>query len=72
MACKHKVKLESKFINASLAVEIMEGLASALDSSLRVQEIALPIVLRAEVMHGMRKLEVPSWAESFKKILGGK
>jgi hypothetical protein len=25
LACKHKVKLEPSFINASLAVEIMEG-----------------------------------------------
>jgi aarF domain-containing kinase len=25
LACRHKVKLEASFINAALAVEIMEG-----------------------------------------------
>jgi len=70
LACHHKVKLESKFINASLAVEIMEGIASALDNTLRVQEIALPIVLRAEVMYNFRKVEKSGWIDSIKKWMG--
>jgi len=50
--------LEPKFINASLAVEIMEGIASSLDSSLTVQGIALPLVLKAEAMHGLRRTNI--------------
>jgi len=51
LACIHRVKLEGSFVNAALAVEIMEGLASALDPSLLVQQVALPLVLKAEMMH---------------------
>lgn len=51
MACMHRVKLEGAFVNAALAVEIMEGLASALDSTMRVQQVALPLVVKAEMMH---------------------
>tara|TARA_B110000971_G_scaffold188401_1_gene198151 strand:- start:591 stop:977 length:387 start_codon:yes stop_codon:yes gene_type:complete len=58
LACTHQVKLEPKFINASLAVEIMEGIASSLDSSLTVQGIALPLVLKAEAMHGLRRTNI--------------
>lgn len=50
MACMHRVKLEGAFVNAALAVEIMEGLASALDSTMRVQQVALPLVVKAEMM----------------------
>merc|ERR1719223_1970284 len=53
LACKHKVKLEAAFINAALACEIMEGLASTLYTTMMVQRIALPVVFRAEVMHGL-------------------
>jgi aarF domain-containing kinase len=51
LACTHRVKLEAAFIKAALAVEIMEGLAGALYPDLRVQQIALPLVVRAEMMH---------------------
>ena len=51
LACRHHVKLESTFVNAALAVEIMEGLASALHPNIRVQSTALPLVVKAEVMH---------------------
>jgi aarF domain-containing kinase len=50
MACKHRVKLEGAFVNAALAVEIMEGLASALYPDLKVQQIALPLIVKAEMM----------------------
>ena len=50
LACKHKVKLEAAFINAALACEIMEGLASALYPDMQVQSVALPMVLKAEMM----------------------
>jgi aarF domain-containing kinase len=53
LACKHKVKLEASFINAALACEIMEGIASKLYPTMKVQNIALPMVFKAEVMHGL-------------------
>jgi len=51
LACIHRVKLEGAFVNAALAVEIMEGLASALHPELKVQQVALPLVVKAEMMH---------------------
>jgi aarF domain-containing kinase len=51
LACSNHVKLESAFINAALAVEIMEGIAAALYPELRVQHVALPLVIKAEMMH---------------------
>ena len=59
MACKHKVKLEAAFINAALACEIMEGLASSLYPDMKVQAVALPMVLKAEMMHGLKGLPTP-------------
>lgn len=53
LACNHHVKLESAFINAALAVEIMEGIASALYPDMRVQGVALPLIVKAEMMHRM-------------------
>lgn len=43
-------------INAALACEIMEGLASSLYPEMRVQQVALPLVLKAEMMHGLKGL----------------
>eukprot|EP00804_Cyclotella_cryptica_P018947 CCRYP_006461-RA/>CCRYP_006461-RA protein AED:0.63 eAED:0.53 QI:0/0/0/0.5/0/0/2/0/99 len=54
LACRHKVKLEAAFINAALACEIMEGLAASLYPDMHVQQVALPMVLKAEVMHGLK------------------
>ena len=51
MACVHRVKLESAFVNAALAVEIMEGIAAQLYPDMRVQQVALPLVVKAEMMH---------------------
>ena len=55
LACKHKVKLEASFINAALACEIMEGIASKLYPALEVQHIALPMVFKAETMHRLNE-----------------
>ena len=55
LACIHRVKLEGAFVNASLAVEIMEGLASALYPDLKVQQVALPLVVKAEMMVSVNK-----------------
>lgn len=61
LACKHKVKLEASFINAALACEIMEGIAVSLYPDMEVQGIALPMVLKAEVMHGLKQLKRPAF-----------
>lgn len=58
LACKHKVKLEASFINAALAVEIMEGIASALNPNIVVTKVALPMVLQAEMMHRLPKFSL--------------
>lgn len=55
MACKHQVKLEPAFVNAALAVEIMEGIAAQLYPSMHVQPIALPLIVKAEIMHNLPK-----------------
>jgi aarF domain-containing kinase len=55
MACLRKVKLESSFISAALAVEIMEGIATALYPKMQVTKVALPLVLQAEAMHRLSK-----------------
>ena len=51
LACTHRVKLEGAFVNASMAVEIMEGIAGALCPDMRVQPVALPLIVKAELMH---------------------
>lgn len=55
LACTRRVKLESSFVNAALAVEIMEGIASALYPDMRVVPVALPLVVKAEMMHQLSK-----------------
>jgi len=57
MACVRKVKLEASFVNAALAVEIMEGIASALHPSMTVAPVALPLIVRAEMMHNLPKFQ---------------
>ena len=51
--------MEAAFINAALACEIMEGLASSLYPDMKVQSVALPMVLKAEMMHGLKGLTLP-------------
>ena len=58
LACKHKVKLEASFVNAALSVEIMEGIASALYPDMKVVPVALPLVVKAEMMHRLPKFSL--------------
>jgi len=58
LACKHKVKLEPSFINAALAVEIMEGIATSLNPNIVVTTYALPMVIQAEMMHRLPKISL--------------
>lgn len=57
-ACRHRVKLEACFINASLAVEIVEGIATALYPDILVAKSALPLIVQAEVMHRLPKFSL--------------
>jgi aarF domain-containing kinase len=43
--------LEAAFLNAALAVEIMEGIASSLYPDIQVVSTAMPLVVKAEMMH---------------------
>lgn len=58
LACQRKVKLEASFINAALAVEIMEGIATALCPELKVTKVAMPLVVQAELMHRLPKFSL--------------
>ena len=58
LACKRKVKLEASFINMALGIEIMEGIATALNPDIQVAKVALPMVLQAEVMHRLPKFNL--------------
>jgi len=51
LACRHRVKLDAAFINAALSVEIMEGIASSLYPNIQVVSTAMPLILKAEMMH---------------------
>lgn len=51
LACRHKVKLDAAFINAALSVEIMEGIAASLYPDIQVVSTAMPLVMKAEMMH---------------------
>lgn len=58
LACQRKVKLEASFINAALAVEIMEGIATALYPHIKVTKVAMPLVVQAELMHRLPKFSL--------------
>uniref|UniRef100_A0A7S1V188 Protein kinase domain-containing protein n=1 Tax=Grammatophora oceanica TaxID=210454 RepID=A0A7S1V188_9STRA len=63
MACKHKVKLEATFINAALAMEITEGIATALYKDIKVSSTALQMVVKAEMMHQLNNA-TGGWTKS--------
>lgn len=54
-ASKHHVMLNQAFISAALAVKIQEGIALALDPSIEIWRIAIPIILEGERRHGRTK-----------------
>ena len=55
LACKHRVKLEAKFINAALACEIMEGIACSLYPDMEVQSIALVSFCRYFILSSLNR-----------------
>jgi aarF domain-containing kinase len=58
MACVRKVKLEASFINAALAIEIIEGIAQQLHPQIVVTKEALPLIVKAEMMHRLPKFSL--------------
>jgi len=61
LACRHKIKLDASFINVAIACEIMEGIASALYPEMMVQRIAIPMMAKAELMHGIKQFKIPNF-----------
>ena len=51
-ASTHHVMLNQAFISMALAVKVMEGIALALDPTVKTAEIAIPIILEGERRHG--------------------
>lgn len=50
-ASRHHVMLNQAFISAALAVKVQEGIALALDPSIEIWRIAIPIILEGERRH---------------------
>jgi aarF domain-containing kinase len=51
-AAQHHVMLNQAFISAALAVKVQEGIALALDPSVEVWRVAIPVILEGERKHG--------------------
>ena len=62
-AATHHVMINQAFISAALAVKVQEGIALALDPSIEIWKIAIPIIMEGERKHGRA-------AERAKEILG--
>ena len=45
---KHHVMLNESFMSAALAVKIQEGIAIALDPSVQIKNVAIPIIMESE------------------------
>jgi predicted unusual protein kinase regulating ubiquinone biosynthesis (AarF/ABC1/UbiB family) len=51
MAAKHHVMINPSFISAALAIKVQEGIALALDPTVPIKTVAIPIILKAEGRH---------------------
>ena len=51
-ASTHHVMLSQAFISSALAVKVQEGIALALDPSVKIMKIAIPIIMEGERRHG--------------------
>jgi predicted unusual protein kinase regulating ubiquinone biosynthesis (AarF/ABC1/UbiB family) len=54
-ASTHHVMLNQAFISSALAVKVQEGIALALDPSIEIWRIAIPIILEGERRRRTRK-----------------
>jgi predicted unusual protein kinase regulating ubiquinone biosynthesis (AarF/ABC1/UbiB family) len=57
-ASQHHVMLNQTFISAALAVKLQEGIALALDPSIEIWRVAIPVILEGERRHGFAKERV--------------
>lgn len=64
-AATHHVMLNQAFVSAALAVKVQEGMVLALDPSVSIPKLAIPIILEGERRHGLV-------AERAKEVLGVK
>lgn len=51
-AATHHIMLNQAFVSAALAVKVQEGIALALDPSIQIWRLAIPIILEGERRHG--------------------
>ena len=51
-ASTHHVMLNQAFISSALAVKVQEGIALALDPSVKIMKIAIPVIMEGERKHG--------------------
>jgi predicted unusual protein kinase regulating ubiquinone biosynthesis (AarF/ABC1/UbiB family) len=54
-AAAHHVMLNQAFISAALAVKVQEGIALALDPSVEIWRVAVPIILEGERRRGLTR-----------------
>ena len=70
-ASKHHVMINPAFVSASLAVKVQEGIALALDPSMQIWKVAIPIIVESErrrmgsVRATAKVLGVESWIGSW-------
>jgi len=64
-AATHHVMVNQAFMSAALAVKVMEGIALALDPTIEIWKIAIPVIMEGERKNGRT-------AERAKEIIGGR
>ena len=74
-ASTHHVMLNQAFISTALAVKVQEGIALALDPSVQIMKIAIPIIMEGERRHGRigeRAMELLSFDKLREWVTGEK
>lgn len=65
LACDHRVRLESSFIAAAMALKVLEGIALQLDSDIDVCGHAIPILFKASWKHGwIGTMAMSGWSKN--------
>jgi len=64
-AATHHVMINQAFMSAALAVKVQEGIALALDPTIEIWKIAIPVIMEGERKNGRT-------AERAKEIIGGR
>ena len=54
-AAEHHIRLNPAFISIALAVKVQEGIALALDPSVKIIKVAMPVILESE---GKRRMQI--------------